>query len=233
MRPLESLWQDVRMATRVLRKSPGATGLSILSIALGIGLTTGVFSVGDALLLRPFPLDRPGEVFQVTSTGDDGKPLYCGWDDYQDMLRAGAGLLDLVAYQRRGVMLAREDDTELILAYPVTPNFFSFLGVQAAMGRATVDPAAGRPGAVLGHRLWQRRFGGDPRIVGQTIRLNGKAFVVTAVMPSQFTGLERGVANDVWLSMDAWFDVLGQTQEKQGRSGQFEFVARLKSGVHG
>jgi putative ABC transport system permease protein len=219
------------MAIRVLRKSRAATGLAILSIASGIGLTTSVFSIGDALLLRPFPLERPGEVFQVTSTGDDGKPLYRGWDDYQDMTRAGAGLLDLAVYQRRGAMLAGEEDAELILAYPVTSNFFSFLGVQAALGRATVDPAAGRPGAVLGHRLWQRRFGGDPYIAGKTIRLNGQAFAVTGVMPAQFTGLERGVANDVWMSMDAWFDVLGNTFEKRGRSGQFEFVARLKPGV--
>jgi predicted permease len=219
------------MAIRVLRKSPAATGLSILSIALGIGLTTGVFSVGDAMLLRPYPFERPGEVFQVSSMGDDGQPLFPGWDDYRDMARAGAGLLDMAAYQRRGVMLAQGQDSEVVLAYPVTPNFFTFLGVRAELGRATVDSVAGRPGVVMGHRLWQRRFGGDPQVVGKTVLLNGKALVVTAVLPAQFTGLERGMANDVWLSMDTWFDVLGQAAEKQGRNGQFEFVARLKPGV--
>ena len=219
------------MAIRVLRKSPAATGLSILSIALGIGLTTGVFSVGDAMLLRPYPFERPGEVFQVSSMGDDGQPLFPGWDDYRDMARAGAGLLDMAAYQRRGVMLAQGQDSEVVLAYPVTPNFFTFLGVRAELGRATVDSVAGRPGVVMGHRLWQRRFGGDPQVVGKTVLLNGKALVVNGVMPAQFTGLQRGVANDVWLSMDTWFDVLGQAAEKQGRNGQFEFVARLKPGV--
>jgi predicted permease len=183
------------------------------------------------MLLRPFPLERPGEVFQVNSMGDDGQPLFPGWDDYRDMARAGEGLLDMAAYQKRGVMLAQGEDTEAILAYPVTPNFFTFLGVRAALGRATVDSVAGRPGVVLGHRLWQRRFGGDPQVVGKTVLLSGKAFAVTAVMPAQFTGLQRGVANDVWLSMDAWFDVLGNAAEKQGRNGQFEFVARLKPGV--
>ena len=76
------------MAIRILRKSPAATGLAILSIALGIGLTTGVFSVGDAMLLRPFPFERPGEVFQVYSTGDDGQQFLHVWDDYRDMSRA-------------------------------------------------------------------------------------------------------------------------------------------------
>lgn len=219
------------MAIRVLRKSPGATGLSILSIALGIGLTTGIFSVGDAMLLRPFPLERPGEVFQVTSLGDDGQPLFYGWADYQDMLHAGAGLRDIVAYQRRGAMLATGEDTEMVLAYPVTPNFFTFLGVQAALGRATVEQEGGRPGVVIGYRLWQRRFGGDPHTVGKTILLSRQAFVVTGIMTAQFGGLVRGVSNDVWISMDSWFDVLGNKEEKKGRNGQFEFVTRLEPGV--
>jgi len=231
MRPLQSLGQDIRMSIRVLAKSPGITGLSILSIALGIGLTTGVFSIGDAMLLRPLPLDRPDDLFQVTSIGYDGQQLFAGWDDYHDMLRAGAGLMQMAAYQRRGALLSQGDDTELILAYPVTPNFFHLLGVRTQLGRATVDPVAGRPGVVLGHRLWQRRFGGDPQVLGKTVLLNGKAFSVTGVLPAQFTGLERGVVNDVWVSMDAWFDVLGASEEKHGRSGQFEFVARLKPGV--
>jgi predicted permease len=231
MRPFQPFWQDIRMAIRILRKSPAATGLSILSIALGIGLTTGVFSLGDALLLRPFPFARPGEVFQVFSMGDDGRQFLHGWDDYRDMARAGAGMLDMAAYQGRGVMLAQGDATEAVLANPVTPNFFTFLGVRAELGRATVDSTAGRPGFVMGHRLWQRRFGGDPQVVGKTVMLNGKALVVNGVMPAQFTGLQRTVAFDVFVGMDTWFDVLGHAEEKQGRDGQFEFVARLKPGV--
>ena len=232
MRPFQPFWQDIRMAIRILRKSPAATGLSILSIALGIGLTTGVFSLGDALLLRPFPFARPGEVFQVLSMGDDGRQFLHGWDDYRDMARAGAGMLDMAAYQGRGVMLAEGDATEAVLANPVTPNFFTFLGVRAELGRATVDSTAGRPGFVMGHRLWQRRFGGDPKVVGKTVMLNGKALVVNGVMPAQFTGLQRTVAFDVFVGMHTWFDVLGHAEEKQGRDGQFEFVARLKPGEH-
>ncbi len=219
------------MAIRVLRKSPGMTGLAILSIALGIGLTTGVFSVGDAMLLRPFPFDRPGEVFQVSSIGDDGQPLFPGWDDYRDMARAGAGLLDMAVYQQRGLMLAQGETSEGVLAVPATPNFFPFLGVRTELGRATFDAVGGRPGVVIGHRLWQRRFGGDPQVIGKTVLMNGKALAINGVMPAEFTGLARGVAFDVYVDMDTWFDVLGHTDEKPGRSGQFEFVARLKPGV--
>ncbi|HTQ57769.1 MAG TPA: ADOP family duplicated permease [Bryobacteraceae bacterium] len=231
MKLLDSLWQDTRLALRVLRKSPAATALSILSLTLGIGLTTGVFSVGNALLLRPFSFARPSEVFQVNSLGDDGKPLYAGWDDYRDMSRAAAGLLDMAVYQGRGVLLTQGDETGAVSANPVTPNYFDFLGVHAALGRASLETVAGRPGIVLGHQLWDRRFGADPRIVGQTVIVNGKALTVTGVMPATFTGLERGAAVDTWVAMDTWFDVLGHTEEKQGRNGQFEFVVRLKPGV--
>jgi len=214
MRPTEFLRQDFRTALRVLGKSRGATALSVLSIALGIGLTTGTFSIADALLLRPFPLERPSEVLYATSRGDDGR-----------------GLAKLAAYQRRGAMLATGEDSENTLTHAVTPNYFRFLGVKAALGRASVVEREGRPAAVLGYRLWQRRFGGDPQIAGKTVLLNQKAFFVAGVMPVEFTGLVRGVATEIWVSTEAWFEVLGRRFERQERNGQFELVARLKPGV--
>ena len=168
----ESFRQDFRTALRVLARNPGATALSILSIGLGIGLTTGTFSITDAMLLRPFPLERPGEVMYATSRGDDGRDVPYGWPDYEDMLQAGKGLADLVAYQRRGTTLGVGEDSENLLTHAVTPNYFSLLGVKAALGRASVEESEGRPGVVLGYRLWQRRFGGDPRIVGRTVLLS-------------------------------------------------------------
>ena len=219
------------MAIRVLRKSPGATALSIVSIALGIGLTAGMFSVGDAILLRPMAFHQPDKLLMATSLGDDGRPMMYGWPDCLDMAAAGRDMAEIAAYQRRGLMLAAGDETEIVLASPVTPNYFSLLGVRAVLGRASVDSVAGRPEAVLGYRLWQRRFGGDPNIAGKTVLLSGKAFLVAGVMPEDFTGMARGIANDVWVSTDAWFAVLGNRDEQQSRDGQFEMVARLKPGV--
>jgi MacB-like protein len=138
MRLTGSFWQDVWTAFRVLSHHRGTTFLCLLSIALGIGLTTGTFSLADAMFLRPMAMERPDEVLQITSRGDDGRRMMYGWPDCQDMARAGSGLMEMAAYQRRGAMLAAGDDSEEILASPVTPNFFSLLGVRVALGRSLV-----------------------------------------------------------------------------------------------
>jgi len=221
---------DLRAAFRLLTKSPGATALSVLSIALGIGLTTGIFSVADAILLRPLAINRPGELLTISSHADDGSWLLYGWPDYLDMVKATPDLATLVAYDRTSTMLTGNGEDQSVLTHVVTPNYFSVLGVRAQLGIATVDDAEGRPRAVIGHRLWQQRFGGSPQIVGKTILLNNKAVLVAGVMPAEFIGLNRGVTTDVWVSTGAAFDVLG-LDNRQARNGEFEMVARLKPGV--
>ena len=221
--------RELLMAWRALARSPGMTALAALSIALGIGLTTAVFSVADAMLLRPFPLERPGEVFYAVSRGDDGREIGYGWPDFEDATRAG--LTGAAAYQRRSTMLAGAEESENVLTHIATPNYFALLGVRAAVGRASLEEVEGRPAAVLGHGLWRRRFGGDPRIAGRTVVLDGKAFLVAGVMPAEFTGLVRGVATDLWIGTEAWFNVLGRRDERQERGGQFEIIARLKPGA--
>jgi predicted permease len=231
MRSISALWQDLRVAFRVLGKAPGATILSLASIALGIGLTTAAFSIGDALLLRPFPIQRPSEVFAVVSRGDDGELFAYGWPDIEDMTAAAKGVAGIAGYQRRSSMLSAGDETESVLTHSVTLNYFSLLGVRAAFGAASVEPQEGRPAAVLGHRLWQRRFGGDPAVIGRTVILNQKPFVIAGVMPPEFLGLQRGIVTDVWMSTDAWFGVFQKAEDRLGRRGQFEVVARLEPGV--
>src|SRR5947207_12877827 len=116
--------QDFRVAARMIAKNPVAALLSVLSIALGIGLTTGVFSLADALLLRPLAIERPAEVFKALSIGEDGSPFMYGWPDYEDMRRAGVS--DLAAYQMRGGFLANEEGgSEAVLVTPATPNYFT------------------------------------------------------------------------------------------------------------
>lgn len=228
---METLLQDLRHSLRLFRKSPGATTMSILLIALGIGLTTGMFSVGDAMLLRPMPVQRPAELLMAASHGDDGRLFLYGFPDYLDMAAAARELVELAAYQQRGSTLTAGDVTERVLADSVTPNYFSLLGVRALLGRPSVDAVGGRPGVVLGYRLWQRRFGGDVNVVGRPVLLRGKAFVVAGVMPERFNGIVRGIATDVWMSNDAWFHVIGSRNEEVNRGGQFRILARLKPGV--
>ena len=223
-------YQDLRVAARVVTKNSIPSALSVVSIALGIGLTTAVFSAADALFLRPLSLDQPGQVLSVISRGDDGAVFMYGWPDYLDMRSSGAGFLDIAAYQRRGGMLANEEGSELVLVSPATPNFFSLLGVRAVLGRASFQARDGRPATVIGYRLWQRHFGGDPDVIGKAVVLSGKALTVTGVMPAEFGGSSSGVANDLWVSTDAWFDVL-ERGYRHGRGDQFEFILRLKPGV--
>src|SRR6185295_13870990 len=109
---------------------------------------------------------------------DDGRPVLYGWPDYLDMAAAGQDVAEFAAYQHRGSMLGSGDEIELVLADPVTPHYFSVLGVKAMLGQASVDAAAGQPRVVLGYRLWQRHFASDRDILGKTIILRGKPFVV-------------------------------------------------------
>jgi predicted permease len=224
--------QELRFALRLLWKSRGATALAVLSIALGIGLTTGIFSVEDAMLLRPLAIEHPEQVVYAGLRGDDGRETLYGWPDYQDIRQACAPVGEFAAYQRRSVMMARGDENELLLATPATSNYFSLLGVRAALGRASLAPLDGRPAVVLGYHTWKRLFGGDERIIGRAIALdNNVAFTVAGVMPAEFTGLVRGILNDVWVSTDAWFDDLRRRGDRTDRRGQFEIVGRLKPGV--
>jgi predicted permease len=224
MSPAEWI-RDLRLALRLLAKSPGATALAVLSIALGIGLTTGLFAVGDAALLRPLPVEKPGELWQANSRGDDGNRMDYGWPDYLDMAKALEGRAQLVASQRRGVQV--DDASEFVIIQPASSNYFQVVGVGAAVGRASLGEVAGRPETVLGYRLWQTRFASDPHIVGKTILLNHKAFQVAGVMPEGFAGLARGILVSVWVSADAWFHTLGNREEEHSRDGQFEVAARF------
>ncbi len=226
-----SVVSELKGAVRTALKYRLTTSLAIVSIALGIGMTTGVFTLADGLLLRPLPIERPDGLFEVTSIGEDGGPFTYGWTDYEDMLSAESGVSALVAYQRRGGMLANpEGGSDLVLVSPVSANYFPVLGVRPVLGHNTLENVEGRPEAVLGWRLWQRRFGGDPNILGATIVLGGHALFIAGVMPREFGGLERGVSNDIWVSSDTWFDVL-QRGSRQSRGDQFEVVARLQPGT--
>ena len=224
MSPVE--WsRDLRLALRLLAKNPGATALAVLSIALGIGLTTGLFAVGDAALLRPLPVERPQELWSVNSRGDDGNWMMYGWADYLDMAKALEGRAQVVATRRRGVQVGEGSD--LVIIQAASANYFRVVGVKAALGRASLGEAAGRPETVLGYRLWQTRFASDPRIVGKTVLLNHKAFLVAGVLPEAFTGLQRGLLVGVWVGPDGWFSTLGHREEMQSRNDQFEIVAAI------
>ncbi|HUP05247.1 MAG TPA: ABC transporter permease [Bryobacteraceae bacterium] len=220
-------FRDLRLGLRLLKKSPGTTALSVASIALGIGLTTGVFAAGAAVLIRNLPIDKPLEVWRVRSRGDDGNIISYGWPDYLDMSAALRGRAEVIATQRRSVTVGQGDGAELAILQPASSNFFRVAGAKAELGRPSIGESGGTPEAVLGYRLWKTHFAGDPNIVGKTISLNGRPFLVAAVMPRGFAGLDYGISIGVWVSADAWFQQIGSRDEEASRSGQFDIAVRF------
>jgi predicted permease len=187
--PMTELLQDVKYAARRLSRTPGFTLLALATLALGIGANAALFSVVDAVLLRPLPFSRPEGLVAIWSrhTSTDRYPFslpeFCDYRDRNQSLQAVAGLAGWTG------SLVGEETTERLSGMRVSGNLFEMLGVSAALGRA-LRPSDDDPGSekvvVLSHGLWQRRFGSDPGIAGRPLILNGEAYVVVGVLPREF-----------------------------------------------
>lgn len=180
---------DLKYAIRQLAKRPGFTAAALVTIALGIGVNSAMFSVANGVLLRPLPYAQPDRVVMVWNRWVDFERTWLSEPELLDY-RAGVSALEaLAAFTRTGVNLTGDADAERLVAGIVSPEIFPVLGVTPVLGRAmTVDE--GIPGrdqvVVLGHGLWQRRFGGDGSIIGQSVEINGMPREVIGVMPPAF-----------------------------------------------
>ena len=189
---MKTLWQDARYALRMLVKNPGFTLIAIVALALGIGANTAIFSVVNAVLLRPLPFPDSEQLMMVferrpRQNREAGPVAPADFIDWQNQNRVFASM---AAYSGTAFNLTETGaEPEQIIGQLVTPAFFQTLGAQAAIGRA-LSPEVDRPGGeravVLSHKLWQRRFGGDARIVGRAVTLNDESFTVVGVMPPAF-----------------------------------------------
>jgi len=222
--------QDARIAIRSLAKSRGFTAAALITLGLGIGANTVVFSLVNALVLRPLPFgEATGRIVSIHSIHPTQFPE--GWDDadvsfadLKDVARESVLLEDVAGYLGRGFTLYDEDAIR-IRGGSVTPNLFGLLGVQPALGRSFEAAEGALPGfesvAVLSHGLWQSRFGGDPAIVGKTVRVNERELEVIGVMPPRFRFPE---VDDLWVPYDPG--------EGTGRADRFVHgVARLREGA--
>jgi predicted permease len=188
------LRQDLRYAIRSLRRSPGFTAAAVATLALGTGAALAVFTVVNGVLLRPLPYHDPSRIAMVwlTMAGEDGTirelPLSSGF--YSDLERESTGVAAIAAFRSWPYALGAEDGApERIAGARVSPALFDVLGVAPAVGRtfSREEAVPGGPNvAVLSHDLWQRRFGGNPSVVGTRITLSGQSFTVTGVMPPGF-----------------------------------------------
>jgi hypothetical protein len=186
---LEWLWQDVRFGCRVLRRAPGFTFVAVLTLAIGIGANTAMFSLVHAVLLRPLPFSEPEQLVTVNVTRP-GAPLdWVSWPDLRDWGAGSHSFSDLAGYAGQTVNLTGRDEPTRVRGAFVSANFLSLLRAQPALGRGFVageDEPGGERVVVLQHALWRSMFGGDPAIVGKSLTLNGERFTVVGVMAEDF-----------------------------------------------
>lgn len=198
---IESCWQDVRYTLRGLRKSPAFASVAIVSLALGIGANTVVFSVLNALVLRDLPIENPQQVYSLINSGRPNE----SFPNYRDIRDRNSVFESLFATRIVQVSIEGGGRAQMLWGYLVTGNYFQSLGIKPVIGRffgpADDRVLNGSPYAVLSYPLWQRRFGGDPKIIGKTIHINGHPYVVTGVAPQGFHGMEHYFWSDVWVPM--------------------------------
>jgi putative ABC transport system permease protein len=192
----EQLLQDARYGLRMLRKNPGFTMVAVLTLALGIGANTAIFSVVDAVLLRPLPFADSGRLVSVAEVHQSTEGNRAGvttsnmtYATFFDPTRNSRSLGQISAYRRWNFNLTGGGEPENVEGSKVSPDFFSVLHAQPLLGRTFTpadDASGGDEVVVLSYGLWQRRFGGDPAIIGQTVKVNGEGHVVIGVMPAHF-----------------------------------------------
>ena len=199
------LRDDLRHASRMARRHPGFSAMVIATTALGIGLNTAVFSLLDALLLRPPAVVAPERLVHVYSSvsGDFLSHTPMAFPDYEALRDRAGSFGELAAYAWFPVALDRGESSELVMAEVVTTNYFAMLGVVPALGRrfsAFEDrPGSPSPVAILSHDGWRRYFAGSPDVVGREVRLNGQSFTLVGVAPRGFRSLVPGFSPDLWL----------------------------------
>ncbi len=204
-----SLLQDMRYAVRTLATKPGFTSVALATLALGIGANTAMFSVVYATLFRAPPVHEPDELVAVFTTSRRGAPRSStSYPDFLDYRDRSTRLADLAGTASLLASLGNEDQgAEFVGVVTVTGNYFSLLGIAPAEGRMLQPQddvfGGGAMVAVLRHDFWQDRFGGDPAMVGQTIRLNQVAFEVVGIAPPDFTGMRLGTGPRIWIPMQS------------------------------
>ena len=223
---MQTLWQDVRYALRMLRKSPGFTIVAVLTLALGIGANTAIFSFVDAVLLKPLPYPHPERIVSVWEKNAGGGRNFISTLNFLDWKRLNHSFQFLSAVAWDTVTLTGSGRPEELNVQRVSASYFKALGVNATLGR-TFAPSEDQVGndqeVVLSNRIWQSRFGGDPKVIGRNITLDSKNYTIIGVLPANST-FDRTWAV-MWLPLA--FSPANMTRNYHWLSA----IARLELGV--
>lgn len=230
---MSTVWQDLRYAIRLLAKSPGVTAVAVLTLALGIGANTAIFTVVYGVLLRPLPFPEPDRIVQLAeSYQTQSDEMSVSAKELENLREYGQFLEHIAGYTDVGFNLATGNEAEHVRGVPASAEYFQVLGVHPALGRDFLpeeDRGEGQHVAILSHELWMRRLGGDPAIIGRKIVLSGDAYTVIGLMPAGFdprsnSELNPGVRADVWVP-------LALVAKTAGSGENIGVIARLKPAV--
>ena len=241
---METLWQDLKFAIRTMAKSPGFTIVIVLSLALGIGANTTIFTIINAVLLSPLPMERSWELVAAYTTEQNASAVlggtlpvsYLNFRDYRDRNQV---FTDMAAYTfGQPISMVTDGEPQQTFVELVTGNYFSLLGVRPIRGRVFGSDDDTKPGAnpvvVVSHGAWRRRFGGDPNLVGRTIKLNGLGFTVVGIAPDGFRGVNTLFSPDLWAPLTMYNQLLApqlRTWYDERRALLLFVTGRLKPGV--
>jgi len=235
---MQTLWQDLRYGARMLMKNPGLTLVAVITLSLGIGANTAIFSVADKLLLRSLPVKDPQRLALVS--GETVNPKfqnnifsYPDYTDYRDQNEVFSGLF---AFTQTSVKLGLGEQSDKLGLELVSGNYFDVLGVNAAQGRVIRDEdnraEDAHPVAVISHSCWQRRFGGQPNVVGQTLLLGGASYTIIGVAPAGFAGMRLEAPAEAWVPLMMRRQLLSATTSIfERKPAWLRLMGRLKPGV--
>ena len=198
---MENLFYDLRYAARRLRRSPGFTFIAVLTMALGIGANTALFSVVNSVMLRPLPVEQPESLVEIYTGDSNGVPLTSSYPDYLDYRKVSDIFSGVLAFTPTVVSQSDDQGSQMLYGELVSGNFFSVLGLDAIRGRffgAEQDSQQPIPPvAVVSHQYWETHLGASPQAVGSSLQLNGHDVPIIGIAPPKFRGLVPGLAADV------------------------------------
>lgn len=234
---MESLVQDIRFALRMLHKSPGFTAVAVLTLALGIGATTAIFSVVNAVLLKSLPYQHADRLMFVQERIPkfDQRAIPVSAPDILVMRRDNHVFDSLAAFRTSAANLSGTGEPQRIQTARVSANLFPMLGANALLGR-TFSPDEDSPGhfvAILSYALWQEHFGGDPTVIGKSIALDGQPYTIIGVMPASFELPPRGMPSPNGQAASLWTPIAFTHAELADLGDMFDYsvIARLKPGA--
>ena len=234
-RALESVSQDLCYALRLLRKSPAFTITAVLSLAIGIGMNTAIFSLLDAVLLRTLPVHSSEDLIVIAERSRSRESFSLSWPEFQ-VLKGSDALTEISAFRPWRFRTTIHGEPQLVNGQLVSGNYFSLLGVPPILGRTLTERDDQAPGAspvaVLSYRYWQREFASNPNVIGQTVDIQGYPFTVIGVAAPEFFGLEPGKAIDITVPLTMQGTAMpGTPLLKSPDARWLRLIGRRKSGL--